>query len=298
MRGCLRDLTIRIKKREEPLFHVKELFLGSPGGKGLFTCIVGPTGCGKSSLLKVVGGFTSRLIVDGEVRTEKLSLGFLPQVPVIFPQLSAFENATYLSHLKAWREQRDCVIAEVNRLGSVLNLDWNKLNRTPAEKWSGGERQRIALVRALSGKCDLMLLDEPCAGLDVHTRRKLLDLLRRELVRAGTHALYVTHHGDEVLWAADEVLTFCRDSGCGTTFNVFRQSLSEAIRDPLSPEAALSVGMPINDLQGSIADSTHDSHAISRIELTLKCGATLVDFDDGARVIVSTTPSQPSQKLS
>ena len=81
-----------------------------------------------------------------------------------------------------------------------------------------------------------MLMDEPCTGLDVVVRRELLSAIRREAVTNGTTVIYITHHGDEVLWVADQLIVFDRSQEKDWKFEIVTMTLAEALTNPPTPE--------------------------------------------------------------
>lgn len=173
--------------------------------------LVGPSGAGKTTVLRAVAGLhrpdAGRIACgtevwfdrgDGHERTvdlapERRSVGYVPQHHALFPHLTVRENVAFSGADAA------TVNSLLERLG-VAGL----ASERPAQL-SGGERQRVALARALARQPDVLLLDEPLAALDAHTRRVVRDELATELRTFGIPTLLVTHDFSDASALADRV---------------------------------------------------------------------------------------------
>lgn len=183
---------------------------------GVVTCLAGRTGCGKTSLLRVVAGLlqpsTGSVTWAGEPvpwrRPERVAaaragfLGYAGQDSPVLPGLSVLENILLgcppgraSRTVRAGLRQRAVDLADELDLHEVLDQD--------AATLSGGERQRTAVARALVGAPRLLCLDEPTAALDEETARHLVALLRAQAGRGA--AVLVTSHDPLVLEVADEL---------------------------------------------------------------------------------------------
>jgi len=173
--------------------------------------VVGRSGSGKSSLLRAICGLErpqegsitlGKTLLSGPahfVRPDRRPLGFVSQSGDLFPHLTVERNITY--GLRRWRRSEKK--ARCRELLQAVGLDG--MEKRYPHQLSGGEAQRIALVRALAPRPSLLLMDEPFSGLDTMLRetmrRVTSDLLRRE----KTTAIFVTHHPDDALAAGDNV---------------------------------------------------------------------------------------------
>ncbi len=180
--------------------------------------IVGPSGSGKSTLLDAVAGILpgGRITLDGRdisgLRLEMRNVGYVMQDPLLFPHLTVKENLTYSPRA-----------GDISSLTDALGIG-RLLDRMPLEL-SGGERRRVSLARAIASRPQLLLLDEPFAGLDELRRREamaLLDWVKREL---GLPMILVSHVADEVIGLTDWTLRL--DAG-----RVMSRGLSESVLEP------------------------------------------------------------------
>ncbi len=177
---------------------------------GEFVALLGASGCGKTTLLRIAAGFTApdagRVILDGRDATAlppgEREMGFVFQSYALFPTKTAAENIGFPLRV-AGRHRREAAarVAEVAELCGIAEL----LGRYPHEL-SGGQQQRVALARAVAPAPRLLLLDEPLAALDARIRHRLRDEIRGLTDRLGMTALYVTHDQEEALAIADRVV--------------------------------------------------------------------------------------------
>ena len=178
---------------------------------GEVTCLLGPSGGGKSTLLRLAAGLEAvqagavcldgnRLSAPGRGRPpEQRPVGMVFQDHVLFPHLTVAANVAFGLRGPDGRERQRIVDEGLAAVGL----------RTLAQRYphtlSGGEQQRVALARALAPAPRVMLLDEPFANVDVTLRRRLREDTRRALRQAGGIALIVTHDPQEALEVADHI---------------------------------------------------------------------------------------------
>ena len=179
--------------------------------RGEIGCLLGASGCGKTTILRAIAGFER--VLSGEIRVEgqmvskprhrlapeKRSVGMVFQDQALFPHLTVAENVGFgLRNLpRAQRRER------VSELLAMTKLD-NLQSRYPSEL-SGGQQQRVALARALAPEPAVLLLDEPFSNLDTGLRRGLGDEVINLVKSRGTATLMVTHDQAEAFALADRI---------------------------------------------------------------------------------------------
>lgn len=174
------------------------------------TChvITGPTGCGKTLLLESLLGLnqaTGQIQLDGldinQRPAERRGFGYVPQDLALFPHLTVMQNIRYsLEHGHAITEGAEARIARLCDITRINHL----LNRYPA-RLSGGEKQRVALVRALAGGASVVVLDEPFSALNQTLRREIWQLLKSLQHEYQLHLILVTHDLDEAMYLGDVI---------------------------------------------------------------------------------------------
>lgn len=183
-----------------------------PVGEKLF--VVGPSGSGKTTLLNLLGGVAlpeqgeitvlgERLDAKSASRRDRFRadrIGFVFQQFNLVPYLSVIDNVLLPCRFSARRlanaENRASNAAEeARRLLTAMDLPVEDLIRRPVTELSVGQQQRVAAARALIGKPDLIIADEPTSSLDEEARRAFLDLLFAEVEAAGQTLVFVSHDG-------------------------------------------------------------------------------------------------------
>lgn len=179
--------------------------LDLPSGK--LTTLLGPSGCGKTSLLKSIAGLYSpgdgniilgdRDITGLDPRFRKIGMVF--QDYALFPHMNVQKNIFYGMHMKGEEARRRC--AELLEMVELQGFEERRI-----EDLSGGEKQRIALARALASEPELLLLDEPLSALDARLRKILRRQIKEIQKRTGITTVYVTHDQEEAMAISDQVV--------------------------------------------------------------------------------------------
>lgn len=168
--------------------------------------LAGPSGSGKSSLLRVVLGLTAPSLGTVRLRGIEVSRDGRVLVPpderrlaVVFQELALFPHLSVHGNLAFGLDARGVAAEdrEVRVRDALAQVELGGYERRWPTTLSGGERQRVAIARALVLEPDLVLFDEPLASLDVALKAEMLDLLRDALAQKKTAALYVTHDARE-----------------------------------------------------------------------------------------------------
>ncbi len=182
-------------------------------GAGCTTALIGSSGSGKSTILRLLLGLewpdAGGVRVDGHVleRANLFALrrrvGYVIQEGGLFPHLTTLGNLALLPRHLGWSDARIRERAEA--LATLTHLPADALRRYPAEL-SGGQRQRVALMRGLMADPDALLLDEPLGALDPIVRHELQDELKQIFSRLGKTVILVTHDLAEAAWFADRLV--------------------------------------------------------------------------------------------
>jgi iron(III) transport system ATP-binding protein len=224
---------------------------------GSTTAVVGSSGCGKTTLLRLVAGFerpdegtiaiSGRAVASPQrsVAPHKRSVGYVAQDGALFPHLTVEQNIAYgLTGSARSSGVRD----RVAELLETVSLDASYASRRP-HQLSGGQQQRVALARALARKPELMLLDEPFSALDTGLRASTRKAVAQLLADAGVTTLLVTHDQEEALSIADQIAVMRdgRFTQVGSPRDVYRKPkdrfTAEFLGDCISLPCTVASGM-------------------------------------------------------
>ena len=217
--------------------------------RGEFFSLLGPSGCGKTTVLRLIGGFetptSGRIILNGSDITRlpphKRNVHTVFQRYALFPHLTVSENIAFpLQFKKMSHSDIQTRVDECLRLVEIEDLKNRRINQI-----SGGQAQRTALARALVGKPDLLLLDEPLSALDPELRMKMREELKAICKKVGITFLLVTHDQEEALQLSDRIAVF-RGGQClqvGTPKSIYE--------DPTDSFVARFIGS-VNEITGEI----------------------------------------------
>ena len=182
--------------------------------EGMFVTIIGSSGCGKTTLLKMVNALVmpdeGEVLVHGRATSNadpiglRRNIGYAIQGSVLFPHLTVEQNIAYVPTLLNSGDD-DRTEAAVKKWRDIIGLPRDITDRYPAEL-SGGQAQRVGIARALAASPDILLADEPFSAVDAITRASLQDEIKRIHEQTGITVLFVTHDIDEALDLGDRVL--------------------------------------------------------------------------------------------
>ncbi|HIX68473.1 MAG TPA: ABC transporter ATP-binding protein [Candidatus Anaerostipes excrementavium] len=179
-----------------------------------FLTIIGSSGCGKTTMLKMVNGLISpdegnvRVWKEDVAKTDQIklrrSIGYSIQGNVLFPHMTVEENISYVPDLLNRRDKKKTREA-VAKWMEIVGLSDDMRNRFPSEL-SGGQQQRVGIVRALAASPEILLMDEPFGAVDEITRSQLQKEIKRIHQKTGVTILFVTHDIGEALYLGTKVL--------------------------------------------------------------------------------------------
>lgn len=173
--------------------------------KGEFVAIVGPSGCGKSTILSILCGLEEKS--DGSIiLKDNKKIGYMLQHDSLFEWRSILNNCLLGLELNKQNteENKNYVLDLLNNYGLK-----DFINNKPSEL-SGGMRQRVALIRTLATKPDILLLDEPFSALDYQSRLAVSDNVYQIIKKEGKSAIMVTHDIAEAISMADRVIVLSK----------------------------------------------------------------------------------------
>lgn len=232
-------------------------------GHGEFFSLLGSSGCGKTTLLRLVAGFekpdSGRIILDGQDITylppNKRPINTVFQSYALFPHLSVKENIAF--GLRVAKHSPSYINQEVSKMLQLIQME-ELADRRP-DRISGGQKQRVAIARALVNRPRLLLLDEPLAALDLKLRQKMLieiDLIHDEV---GITFLFVTHDQTEAMAVSDKiaVMHHGKIEQIGSPMQIYES--------PKSSFVAAFIG-DTNFLDGTVYQKTSDEYSLLQVD--------------------------------
>jgi nitrate/nitrite transport system ATP-binding protein len=200
--------------------------------RGEFVCVIGHSGCGKTTVLNILAGLDTpsegTVIVDGHaIEGPSLDRAVIFQSHALLPWRTVIGNVAYAvsSKHRTWTSAQ--VAKHAQTFIGVVGLTGAEHKR-PSEL-SGGMKQRVGIARALSIEPKIMLMDEPFSALDALTRGTLQDEVRRICLETGQTAFMITHDVDEAIYLADKVVLMTNGPGA---------VIAEIVDNPLPKQRA------------------------------------------------------------
>ena len=208
--------------------------------QGEFVTFIGSSGCGKTTLLKMVNGLTTptsgNVLVNGEdIREKNLielrrNIGYAIQGSVLFPHMTVEQNIAYVPNLLNKKDTKRTKDA-VTKWMQIVGLDEELKDHYPAEL-SGGQAQRVGIARSLAASPDILLMDEPFGAVDEITRDQLQEEIKRIHNETNITILFVTHDISEALKLGTKVLVM--NAGeiqqYGTSHEIFHKPATDFVR--------------------------------------------------------------------
>lgn len=232
-----------VSKRFGDFVALDDVDLAIPTGQ--LTALLGPSGGGKTTLLRIIAGLesadTGSVEIEGVNATalpvQKRNVGFVFQHYAAFKHLSVRRNVAF--GLEIRKRPKDEIEAKVDELLQLVHLE-QFADRRPAQL-SGGQHQRMALARALAIQPSVLLLDEPFGALDAKVRKELRDWLRRLHDEMHVTTVFVTHDQEEALEVADSIVVINegRIEQIGTPDDLYDKPASDFVLSFLGPVTTL-----------------------------------------------------------
>src|SRR5246500_1441775 len=200
---------LEVSKSYGTVEAVRDLSLSVAHGE--FVVLLGPTGAGKTTTLRLIAGLErpdrGNVVIQGRVVTEEVpaerDVAFVFQQYSLYPHLTVYDNLAFPLRSPARRMNEQAVRRRVQQVSELLHIEQKLGNRATA--LSGGEMQRVAIGRALVREPAVYLMDEPLSSLDAKLRAELRLELKRIQRELGTTILYVTHDQIEAMTMADRI---------------------------------------------------------------------------------------------
>lgn len=182
---------------------------------GEFVVLLGASGCGKTTMLKMINKLipvsSGHIYVEGKLLSDwdtidlRRAIGYVIQQIGLFPHMTIAKNITYVLSIRGCTKEM-CHRRALD-LVSLMGLDPKELTKYPRQL-SGGQAQRIGVARALASDPDIILMDEPFGAVDEITRRYLQDEMKSIHQKLKKTILFVTHDIEEALRLADKIILF------------------------------------------------------------------------------------------
>ena len=298
-----------VSKRFGDFVALEDINVSLPTGQ--LTALLGPSGGGKSTLLRIIAGLekadSGSVNIEGVDATrmspQKRNVGFVFQHYAVFKHMTVAKNVAFGLEIRshgglrpAWtprgRDERERIQARVDELLKLVHLS-QFADRLPSQL-SGGQRQRMALARALAVQPKVLLLDEPFGALDAKVRKELREWLRRLHDEVQVTTVFVTHDQEEAMEVADEIVVINdgRIEQVGTPDSLYDEPANDFVMDFLGEVTQLGdlrlrphdIGIGLSpDLAGSTAA---DILRLTRVGFEVRAVA---GTEEGQEVSVLTT---------
>ena len=236
-----------VRKTFGDFIALDDVSLEIPSGR--LTALLGPSGGGKSTLLRIIAGLdtadSGTVEIEGVEATslppQKRNVGFVFQHYAAFKHMSVAKNVAF--GLEIRKRPKDEVKRRVHELLELVHLE-QFAHRLPSQL-SGGQRQRMALARALAVEPSVLLLDEPFGALDAKVRKELREWLRRLHDEVHVTTVFVTHDQEEALEVADEIVVINQGA-------IEQIGTPEALYDAPENNFVMSFLGPVTTLGGAL----------------------------------------------
>ena len=255
--------------------------------RGEFVCIIGHSGCGKTTTLRAIAGLeeidTGDILIEGKavqsLHASERDIAFVFQLFALYPHLTVYENFAYpLREEKVGREEID---KRVKETAAMLKLS-HRLERKP-NTLSGGEQQRVALGRSLIRRPNILLLDEPLTNLDAKLRHEMRAEIKRLHRQFGMTIVYATPDELEALSIGEEIAVL-RDGAIvqtGTPDEIFEKPINTYVAGKIGSPHMNFISARASDDQGGFVSSLG----------VIKCAANMPKANGRAPITIGIRPN-------
>ncbi|MFT9816048.1 ABC transporter ATP-binding protein [Lysinibacillus sp. NPDC056185] len=209
--------------------------------KGEFFVLIGPSGCGKTTLLKMINRLihltegairiNGKRISDYNIHELRWNIGYVLQQIALFPHMTIEENIAVVPELKKWSKPQ--IQQRVRELLDMVGLEPDKYSQRKPTELSGGEQQRVGVIRALAADPEIILMDEPFSALDPISRTKLQDDLLELQQTIQKTIVFVSHDMQEALKLGDRICVM-KDGEIvqiGTPHEIIQNPVNDFVRE-------------------------------------------------------------------
>ena len=244
---------------------------------GSLTALLGPSGGGKSTLLRVIAGLeqpdSGSVVINGEDVTaqpaQHRGVGFVFQHYAAFKHMTVRDNVAF--GLSIRKRPKDEIDARVDELLKLVHLDG--LHKRYPSQLSGGQRQRMALARALAVQPRVLLLDEPFGALDANVRKELREWLRRLHEEVHVTTIFVTHDQEEAMEVSEQiaVINAGRIEQAGTPDELYDQPANPFVMGFVGPVVTLGSRL-VRPHDVSVLEEPEDGATEAIVERVVRVG--------------------------
>ena len=232
-------------------------------GDGEFVTLLGSSGCGKTTTLRIIAGFLEPH--EGEVFFDSKNMNGVPahkrevntifQRYALFPHLNVFENIAFGLRVKKLKEKE--IVERVQEMLELVNL--KGFEKRSVTTLSGGQQQRVAIARALILRPKVLLLDEPLAALDLKLRKDMQNELKNIQKALGITFVFVTHDQEEALSMSDTIVVMAdgKIQQIGTPTDIYNEPVNAFVADFIG-ESNILDGVMVSDYRAKFAGHTFD----------------------------------------